>query len=196
MINNKTTKVVTTIFTTEGNRGIRLLRGGRGLKGGLFVAKGKHYGVAGTTSVRSLFATIADGPGFLCDKFCDFAGRRIVSFFRRLNIGAGVRHKRQIFPISSRSSSIVTTFSERLGSLKMTISLRARIERLLYRRSGIYKILLAGKGGVGTSTIVITANNVSCPSANSANSKCHFTGRAKREIARLLPSLMPVRIER
>lgn len=200
IVNKKPTKVVTTCTTTRDKRTIALLRRGRGLKGGLFVAKGKHYGLAGTDSVRRLFTGMIDGHGFLCDTFCSCSGRRIVSFFRDRKVPAGARHKGQMFPISSRSSSIVTTLSATLQKRRIRIFLRAGMGHLLLRgesrRGHIANIRLTSRAGVRTSTIVITAKKVSCPSAKTAKSNCHVTRRDKRGVMSPAPTLIPVRVGR
>lgn len=196
IMKTKTSKLVTTNATTGGNGSMVLFRQGSGINEGVVVANGKHYGIAGTAfSAGDLVSGIPQGNEFLCDTFSRFSTESAVSFFRRLKIPLGIREKGEIFPISSGTISVISTLggfmamgkigqgASHIGSLVVSSK---RMENM-GARSNLVRC---------TSSIVITANNLSCPGANSAKSKCSFTGRTNRAMATYLPSLITLRYQR
>ncbi len=199
MVNNKTTKVGSTVDTTCGcgsvNTSVAILRGGPHPYHGLVVANGNEYGIAGGYSVSATVSGIIHGPHFLCSTFSTFGPHRAVTFFRDLNIPLGAREKGHIFPMSSGTISVISTLIGAMGTANIGVMGTATY-RVLDRGNAIANIGARGNSVFTTSDIIVTANNTSCPIANSANSNCGLTGSLKRAIARVSNSLMPVRYRR
>ncbi len=192
VINNNTTKLLTTNTTTQNNRSIAILRHGPHPTHGIVVANGKQYGIAGGYAMRRFVTRIPRGKHFLCDTLATFAPRSVVTLLRRRNIPLGARQNSQMFPISSGTISIISNLIHCTG--RNNIHFTRNHTATLYLRSNHYaNIALRSNHTLATSTIVITANNTSCPNANSANSNCTLTGRTKRAIIRPHPSLMTLR---
>lgn len=187
-MNNNTSKVVTTVFTTEGRTGILLLRRGSELNGGVLIAKGNQYGCAG--ACRSTSYCHSRRPSFVARMLSRFPTRGIVTFFQRLKVCPGSEGK-CLCPFSSRTDTIHSMLRRRMCHLK--ISMHAKVSYAKVRGAGRQFSLRASRNSLAMSRIVLYGNSGTTPSANSSNSKCTLTGRLKRRVVPMLPTLYTLR---
>lgn len=189
MVKTNTTNLVTNTATTLCNTSIAVVRGGGHINEGVVVANGKEYGLTGGYSIRAFVGGIPMGKEFLCSTVGTFAPRSAVRFFRSGKLGAGAREKGHIFPTSSGSISIISAV--RSCTIRSNYGVIYSATGTLVLRSNTIVNIGYRRGACCTSDVVVYYNNGDCPLANSANSNCALTGRTKRAVIPLGPSLIP-----
>lgn len=129
---------------------------------------------------------------FLFSSFSRFGVNDIVDFFESAGVRTKVERGGRVFPVSNRSSDVLTALKEYVNSGQVKILRTSEVVKIVHREDKVSKILLENGQSVVADNYIICTGGKSYPETGSDGSVYKLLSRLGHQVNRPTPSLVPV----
>ena len=148
--------------------------------------------------VEDLFSNIVTNSKFMYSSIYGFTNKDVISMFNRLGCKTKVERGNRVFPVSDKSSDVISALQREMRRLKVNVEYNTSVLEVITKDnafSGI-KIKFNNKTSVVSGdAIIIATGGLSYPSTGSTGDGYEFAKRLGHSIEKLSPSLVPFNLK-
>ena len=201
-------------FAAKNGHQVTLLEQNEKLGKKLYITGKGRCNITNASDMEDLFNNVCSNPKFLYSAFYSFTNDQVVEFLESYGLQTKVERGNRVFPVSDRSSDVISTLSRALKDVGVDVHLHTRVAKILteeYRdengetvladkKSGVLKqfatgvVLESGKT-LQADDIVLATGGISYPSTGATGDGYRFAEKLNHKIVEPTPSLVPFEVK-
>lgn len=162
----------------------------------LFITGKGRCNVTNDCDMETLLGSVVTNPRFLYSAFYGFTNQDMMSLVQEAGCPLKTERGGRVFPVSDRSSDVISALKHRLKSLGVTVRLKEIVTGLILEDGCCHGLLLAGEGGKAASVradaVIIAAGGASYESTGSTGDGYRLAQAAGHSVTGILPALVPL----
>ncbi|NLL01255.1 MAG: NAD(P)/FAD-dependent oxidoreductase [Clostridiales bacterium] len=141
----------------------------------------------------TFFSNVMSNSKFLYKAYHQFSIDNTIEFFEQLGLKTKIERGNRVFPISDKSSDVISVLRKELEALGVDIRYRSEVEEIITKDGSFHAIKLNHSNELlyGDAVIVATGG-LSYPLTGSTGDGYKFAERSGHTITDLSPSLVPL----
>ena len=142
--------------------------------------------------METLFQSVVTNSKFLYSSFYGFNNYDVMDLVESAGCPLKTERGNRVFPVSDKSSDIISAFSRKLRELGVEIHLHEEVKELIVE-DGICKgiLLKKNRGKVSADAVIVATGGLSYPTTGSTGDGYQFAKSAGHSITELSPALVP-----
>lgn len=201
-------------FAAKNGHQVTLLEQNEKLGKKLYITGKGRCNITNASDMEDLFNNVCSNPKFLYSAFYSYTNDQVVEFLESYGLQTKVERGNRVFPVSDRSSDVISTLSRALKDVGVDVHLHTRVAKILteeYRdengetvladkKSGVLKqfatcvVLESGKT-LHADDIVLATGGISYPSTGATGDGYRFAEKLNHKIVEPTPSLVPFEVK-
>ena len=201
-------------FAAKNGHQVTLLEQNEKLGKKLYITGKGRCNITNASDMEDLFNNVCSNPKFLYSAFYSYTNDQVVEFLESYGLQTKVERGNRVFPVSDRSSDVISTLSRALKDVGVDVHLHTRVAKILteeYRdengetvladkKSGVLKQLATGvvlESGktLQADAIVLATGGISYPSTGATGDGYRFAEKLNHKIVEPTPSLVPFEVK-
>ncbi|MDO5417478.1 MAG: NAD(P)/FAD-dependent oxidoreductase [Lachnospiraceae bacterium] len=154
--------------------------------------------VTNACDMEGLFQGVVTNRKFLYSSFYNFTNQDVMDFLERHGCPLKIERGSRVFPVSDKSSDVISAFGRALRELSVDIHLNEEVEGLVVRDgrcAGIRLKTFRGTKEVLGDAVIVTTGGLSYPSTGSTGDGHRWAREAGLAVTELSPALVPFTIK-
>lgn len=201
-------------FAAKNGHQVTLLEQNEKLGKKLYITGKGRCNITNASDMEDLFNNVCSNPKFLYSAFYSYTNDQVVEFLESYGLQTKIERGNRVFPVSDRSSDVISTLSRALKDVGVDVHLHTRVAKILteeYRdengetvladkKSGVLKqfatgvVLESGKT-LHADDIVLATGGISYPSTGATGDGYRFAEKLNHKIVEPTPSLVPFEVK-
>ncbi len=141
------------------------------------------------------FQNIISNPKFLYGAYQQFNGEDVIDFFKQLSLNTKIERGNRVFPISDKSSDVISALRKELESQGVIIYYKSEVSDLLFKDGSFHGLRLKGSDKeISGDSAIIATGGLSYPLTGSTGDGYQFAKKAGHTVTALSPSLVPIHV--
>ncbi len=141
------------------------------------------------------FQNIISNPKFLYGAYQQFNGEDVIDFFKQLSLNTKIERGNRVFPISDKSSDVISALRKELESQGVIIHYKCEVSDLLFKDGSFHGLRLKGSDKeISGDSVIIATGGLSYPLTGSTGDGYQFAKKAGHTVTALSPSLVPIHV--
>lgn len=149
--------------------------------------------ITNACDIETLFANVVTNSKFMYSSFYHFTNQDAVDFFERIGVSTKVERGNRIFPVSDRSSDVVSKLSKEMQNLGVQIYLRSEVKKVVGKDSFSHIELQNGEKIYGDACIIATGG-LSYQTTGSTGDGYSFAKKLGHTVTERRPALVPMSV--
>lgn len=160
----------------------------------LITGKGRCNVTNACEDVEDLIANVPTNSSFLYSAFYTFTNHQLIEFLSELGVKTKIERGNRVFPVSDKSSDIVSAMRKYLIENNVEI-IHDRVDEVLSNDRQIVGIRCAKGGKLSAESVVIATGGMSYSATGSTGDGYYWAENLGHTIIELRPSLVPIKVE-
>ncbi len=163
----------------------------------LYITGKGRCNVTNACGMEELFQGVVTNPKFLYSSFYRFTNQDLMDFFEQHGCRLKVERGNRVFPVSDKSSDIISTLSRALRELLVEVHLGEEAESLVIQEGrcvGIRLKSFRGTKEAQADAVIVATGGLSYPSTGSTGDGYRWAGESGHRVTELSPALVPFEI--
>ena len=158
----------------------------------IFITGKGRCNVTNACDMETLFQSVVTNSKFLYSSFYGFNNYDVMDLVESAGCPLKTERGNRVFPVSDKSSDIISAFSRKLRELGVEIHLHEEVKELSVE-DGICKgiLLKKNRGKVSADAVIVATGGLSYPTTGSTGDGYQFAKSAGHSITELSPALVP-----
>lgn len=158
----------------------------------IFITGKGRCNVTNACDMETLFQSVVTNSKFLYSSFYGFNNYDVMDLVESAGCPLKTERGNRVFPVSDKSSDIISAFSRKLRELGVEIHLHEEVKELIVE-DGICKgiVLKKNRGKVSADAVIVATGGLSYPTTGSTGDGYQFAKSAGHSITELSPALVP-----
>ncbi|PNV61140.1 aminoacetone oxidase family FAD-binding enzyme [Clostridium sp. chh4-2] len=158
----------------------------------IFITGKGRCNVTNACDMETLFQSVVTNSKFLYSSFYGFNNYDVMDLVESAGCPLKTERGNRVFPVSDKSSDIISAFSRKLRELGVEIHLHEEVKELIVE-DGICKgiLLKKNRGKVSADAVIVATGGLSYPTTGSTGDGYQFAKSAGHSITELSPALVP-----
>lgn len=158
----------------------------------IFITGKGRCNVTNACDMETLFQSVVTNSKFLYSSFYGFNNYDVMDLVEAAGCPLKTERGNRVFPVSDKSSDIISAFSRKLRELGVLIHLHQEVKELVVE-DGICKGILLKKTRekVSADAVIVSTGGLSYPTTGSTGDGYRFAKAAGHSITELSPALVP-----
>lgn len=145
-----------------------------------------------------LFANVVTNRKFMYSAFYTFDNQQTMEFFKELGVDIKVERGERVFPVSDKSSDVISGLQRELKRLGVDICLESEvtdIETLDESVSGVVVRKHGKEKKIEADAVFVATGGLSYPSTGSTGDGYRFAKKMGHQVTKLSPALVPMQVK-
>lgn len=152
--------------------------------------------VTNACDMETLMQNVVTNPRFLYSSFYGFTNQDIMDLLERNGCPLKVERGNRVFPVSDKSSDVISALSRQIRELGAEVHLREEVKELLITDNRCCGILLSkGQRKVSADAVIVATGGLSYPSTGSTGDGYRFAKTCGHTVTELSPALVPFNVK-
>ena len=174
-----------TIFEKNGKLGKKLFITGKG-----------RCNITNACDYDTFFQNIITNPKFLFSAFSNFNNFDVMDFFESIGLSLKVERGNRVFPISDKSSDVISALKNELIRLNVNIRYNTLVKSIIKKDNKFFGIRVNQEIDIlEADAILIATGGISYPTTGSTGDGYRFAKEMGHSITPLYPSLVPLHVK-
>ncbi len=158
----------------------------------LYITGKGRCNVTNAKDISEFFDYIPGNSNFLYSALYTFTNEDTMNFFENLGVKLKVERGDRVFPVSDKSSDIISALERELRRNKVDILLSSKVKNFTYEGTKIKSIELQDNSIIEGDYFIICTGGMSYPQTGSNGEGFKFSQHAGHTVTKLMPSLVPI----
>lgn len=150
--------------------------------------------ITNACDIETLFANVVTNSKFMYSSFYHFTNQDAVDFFERIGVSTKVERGNRVFPVSDRSSDVVSKLSKEMQNLGVQIHLRSGVKKVVGKDFFSHIELQNGEKVYGDACIIATGG-LSYQTTGSTGDGYSFAKELGHTVTERRPALVPMSVK-
>ena len=159
----------------------------------LYITGKGRCNVTNACDVEELFPAMMSNGKFLYSAFYTYTNQDVYTFFEEAGVPLKVERGGRVFPVSDHSSDIIRALEKELKKAGVQIHLNTKVKELQFHDDHVEGVILDHGKVLEADAVIIATGGLSYPATGSTGDGYRFAKDAGHTIARLSPSLVPLK---
>lgn len=155
--------------------------------------------ITNACDTEDLFSKIMTNNKFMYSAIYTFDNNSVIEFFNRLGCTTKVERGDRVFPVSDKSSDVISALQKEMKKLNIKIYYNAKVIDVIYNEKGFESIKVKETSGkqyrVIGDKLIIATGGLSYPSTGSTGDGFNFAKKLGHTVTPLKPSLVPFNLK-
>lgn len=161
----------------------------------LYITGKGRCNVTNACDRETFFEQVISNPKFLFRAFHQFNNFDTMNFFEELGLPIKTERGNRVFPVSDKSSDVITILKKELERLHVNIQYRCEVSEILLENDSFQGVKLKGSSSiVYGDAVIIATGGLSYPLTGSTGDGYTFAKKMGHTVTQLNPSLVPVHV--
>lgn len=161
----------------------------------LYITGKGRCNITNAGDMETLFQNVMSNSKFLYSAFYGFTNFDVIDFFEQLGCKTKIERGNRVFPVSDKSSDVISALTRELKRLGVQIEYRAEVEEVVAEEGVLKGIRLKGsKTWIKGDKVIIATGGLSYPTTGSTGDGYKFARALGHSVTELSPSLVPFHI--
>lgn len=169
------------IFAAENGNEVHVFEKNEKLGKKLFITGKGRCNVTNAADIETLLASVRANPKFLYSAFYGYSNDMVMNFFEKEGCPLKTERGDRVFPVSDRSSDIISALERAMKKAGVKIHLRHEIRSLEELKT--------------FDSVIVATGGMSYPSTGSTGDGYRFAKEMDLKVTDLIPGLVPMNIE-
>ena len=176
------------------NHDVILLDGNEKVGKKLFITGKGRCNVTNSKDISEFFDYIYANPHFLYSALYTYDNTRVIDFFEEQGIHLKNERGGRVFPVSDKSSDIISGFNKKLKEAKVKVMLKSKVTKLNLENNKVKSVILQDGRKISGDHFIICTGGKSYPKTGSTGEVHELLRKAGHTITKLKPSLVPIEL--
>lgn len=163
----------------------------------LFITGKGRCNVTNCCDMEELFRSVCSNEKFLYSAFYGFTNEQTMEFFEDLGVKLKVERGNRVFPVSDKSSDVISALQRELKRLKAALHFQCTAKRLLVEDNRVRGVLAVENGREReflADRVIVATGGLSYPSTGSTGDGFFMAEAVGHTISECSPALVPMEI--
>lgn len=157
----------------------------------LFITGKGRCNVTNACDTQDLFQNIIKNSKFMYSAIYGYDNWQVMNFFETHGVPLKTERGNRVFPVSDKSSDIISALQKELQRLKVEVRLRTTVERLEVKNHKVTGIVLNDGKKYAFDKIIVATGGISYPQTGSTGDGYRFATESGHKLVECEPSLVP-----
>ena len=158
----------------------------------LYITGKGRCNVTNNCDMDQLFAGVVTNKRFLYSAFYGFTNTDIMELLEDAGCRLKTERGGRVFPVSDKSSDVISALSKRLRALDVDIRLNEGVKELWLEEGALKGVILErGSKKEAASAVIVATGGLSYPTTGSTGDGYRFAKEAGHTVTEIRPSLVP-----
>jgi predicted Rossmann fold flavoprotein len=160
----------------------------------LFITGKGRCNITNAKNIGDFFDYIPGNPYFLYSALYTFTNEDTMNFFKNLGVELKVERGERVFPLSDKSSDIISAFQGELIKRGVKVYLNSPVKKIIYENKKIKSVQLQDEKIIKGDYFIICTGGMSYPRTGSTGDGLYFAKELGHNIVEPRPSLIPITV--
>ena len=148
-----------------------------------------------SSDMEVLFKNVKSNPKFLYSAFYTFDNNSVISFFEDNGMPVKIERGNRVFPVSDRSSDVISTLQKVLKKNGVKIVLNTGVKDILVEDNLAKGIITDSNDKIMADSVIVATGGLSYPSTGSTGDGFKFAKKYNHTVTECTPALVPFEIK-
>ena len=182
------------IFAAYNGNEVHLYEKNEKLGKKIYITGKGRCNITNAGDMETLFQSVVTNSKFLYSSFYGYTNQDTIDFFERIGVETKIERGNRVFPVSDRSSDVISGLTRELRNLGVEIHLYSEVVKVVGNEKFEYIELKNGQKVKGDACIVATGG-FSYQTTGSTGDGYKFAKALGHEVTEILPALVPLIIK-
>lgn len=160
----------------------------------LYITGKGRCNVTNTKDISEFFEYIPGNPNFLYSALYTFTNENTMEFFEKSGVKLKVERGDRVFPVSDKSSDIITALVKNLEQNNVDVRLNMRVNKFIHNKNKITAIEFEDGNTIRGDFFILCTGGMSYPQTGSNGDGYKLAKDLGHKITDIMPSLVPIEI--
>lgn len=162
----------------------------------LYITGKGRCNLTNACDMDELFDSIISNNKFLYSSFYSYNNFDVIDFFNEIGLPTKIERGNRVFPISDKSSDVISVLLRELKKLNVTIEYNSTVTDIIIKNHSFHGIMVHGnKNIILGDKVIIATGGMSYKGTGSTGDGYRFAKKMGHKITDLYPSLVPFNIK-
>ncbi len=187
--------MISGIIAARNGHQVLLLEKNEKLGKKLFITGKGRCNITNACDTEELFQSVVTNPKFLYSGFYGFSNFDVIDFFEKLGVKTKIERGNRVFPLSDKSSDVISALQRELLRLGVEIRLHTNVTRIIAEENGKRGVVTDGAETLMGDRIIIATGGLSYPVTGSTGDGYCFAEKMGHKVTERMPSLVPFNVK-
>ncbi len=188
--------MIAAIYAARDGHDVTLYEKNEKLGKKLYITGKGRCNVTNACDIEDLFNNVVTNNKFLYSSFYSYTNQDLMSFFEEIGLPLKTERGNRVFPVSDKSSDVITALSRELKRLKVEVQYTSEVTEVVVKNHKFVGIYMNNqKDMVKSDRIIIATGGLSYKVTGSTGDGYEFAKKMGHTVTDLHPSLVPFNIK-
>ncbi len=182
-------------FAAENGHAVTLLEQNEKLGKKLYITGKGRCNITNASDMDNLFESVMSNRKFLYSAFYACDNETVVNFFEKHGLATKIERGNRVFPMSDRSSDVISTLQKALKEKNVTICLHCKVDKILVENNMVKGVQTTDGKQMDADYVIVATGGCSYPTTGATGDGYRFAEMTGHEIVPTTPSLVPLTIQ-
>lgn len=147
-----------------------------------------------SSDMEVLFNNVKSNPKFLYSAFYSFDNNQVIDFFEGNGMPTKTERGNRVFPVSDRSSDVISTLQRVLKNAGVKILLNTAVKNLIVEDNVVKGVVTDRNDTMIGDSVIVATGGLSYPSTGSTGDGYKFAKQYNHAVTECTPALVPFEI--
>ena len=178
-------------FAAKNGHDVTILEQNEKLGKKLYITGKGRCNITNSSDMEVLFQNVCSNRKFLYSAFYSFTNDQVVDFFETHGLQTKVERGNRVFPLSDRSSDVISTLSRALKEVGVEVRLHTKVKDIVVDGEMATGVVLQDGKRLMADAVIIATGGVSYPSTGATGDGYRFAKDLNHKLIPATPSLVP-----
>ena len=158
----------------------------------LFITGKGRCNVTNACAAAEFFENVVTNQKFLYSAVYSFTPEDVINFFESEGLKLKTERGQRVFPDSDKSSDVIRTLEKAIKKYGVSVRLNSEVKTICFKDGQFEKVIYRGGKEEAFDACIVATGGISYRSTGSTGDGYKFAEKAGHEIAKPLPSLVPL----
>lgn len=173
---------------------VTIVEGNEKLGKKLFITGKGRCNVTNSKDISEFFDNIPGNPHFLYSSLYSYTNTDVMDFFENSGVKLKVERGNRVFPVSDKSSDIISALDRKLRSLGVKVMLNSKVKDINVSNNKIKSIILTDNSKISGDHFILATGGISYPQTGSTGDGYTFAEKCGHKVIDPFPALIPIMV--
>ena len=188
--------MISAIFAARNGHDVILVEKNEKLGKKLFITGKGRCNITNACDIQDLFQNIVSNPKFMYSGIYSFTNQDVIDFFEELGLKTKIERGNRVFPLSDKSSDVISVLSKELKNLGVDLLLKTQVSKVIIDKNRFVGVNLKDEKEIlKGDKVIIATGGLSYQVTGSTGDGYNFAKNIGHTVSSLYPSLVPLNIK-
>ena len=157
----------------------------------LYITGKGRCNITNSSDMDILFQNVCSNRKFLYSAFYSYTNDQVVDFFENYGLRTKVERGNRVFPLSDRSSDVISTLGKALKDAGVEVCLHTKVMDIIVDSDKVCGVILKDCRRLIADAVIVATGGISYPSTGATGDGYRFAKDLNHKLVPSTPSLVP-----